>query len=320
MIKEYLSILIVIGGICEAPPRITDKKGAILTEILTIATYFNYTPANSKPDDITALYSFTHKIFLRPEGSERYDETAIQHYHRLCAPLSLPQKQKLIESFKKLGNINPIYPKKKTHDYIVIQGATVPTMRHRLMFLVKLIEDNKIQLSAKTRIIFLVGERSLYASETSKVLLDPFPYEKDPTWQKPAHLPKDERDAAKFIWSQLKLPPALRDLNPHFTDTQKAPGSSRAQTRDCIQTWLKTDHVKGNILMVSSNPYINYQEGVVKLAIKKAGLENEIQVDSVGPEMRIENENIDIVLGVALDTLARTIFIEKQRQDLSSVS
>ncbi|AIK96321.1 hypothetical protein [Candidatus Odyssella acanthamoebae] len=317
MIKKYLSALIFMGGLCEAQASVTDKKGAILPEVLNIASFFNYTPSDSNSYDIAHLNTFAHKTFLRPHGSERYEDRAIQHYKKLCAMLSLGQKQKLIESFRKLGGIDPLYPKKKDPDYIVIQGATVPAMRERLMFLVKLIEDKKIKLSVNTKIIFLVGERALFQSETPDVLLNPSPYEKDPNWQRPDHLPTDEREAAKFIWFQLKLPAALRDLQPHFTDAQKNPGNSRAQTQDCIQMWLKTDHVKGNLLMVSSNPYINYQESVVKLAIKKAGLENNIQIDSVGPGMTIENTDIDIVLGIALDTLARTIFTEKQQREAS---
>ncbi|MBW8308758.1 MAG: hypothetical protein K0M45_03825 [Candidatus Paracaedibacteraceae bacterium] len=314
MTIKYLLTLICLVSLSKTQASIVDKKGIILPEVLKIVSIFKYAPPCNSPD-LSHLNSFVHQVFLRPADSERYEKKAIQHYKKLCAPLSLDQKQSLLESFRSLGDIDSVYPVHQTYDYIVIQGATVPTMRHRLMFLVHLIENDKIKMTVNTKIIFLVGERGLYSTETPEVLLDPSPYENDPNWQLPPILPSDEREAAKVIWAQLKLPKELRDIHPYFTNTSKQAGSSRAQTQDCIEDWLKNNKVKGRMLMISSNPYISYQEGVVNLAITKAGLSNEIQVEPAGPKIPQENENIDVVLGIALDTLARTIFIEKQRQD-----
>ncbi len=315
MIKKSLLTLIGLASICNVQAGIVDKKGNILPEVLNIVSMFNYELSENKTININALNSFVPEVFLRPADSERYEEKAIQHYKKLCAPLSFDQKQSLLESFRRLGDIDSVYPVHQTYDYIAIQGATVPTMRHRLMFLVHLIENDKIKIKANTKIIFLVGERALYQSETSEVLLNPSPYEKDPKWQPPQTLPPDERQAARMIWAQLKLPKALRNTQPYFTNTSKQAGTSRAQTQDCIQDWLKTHHAEGRILMISSNPYISYQEGVVNLAVAEAGFAEKVQVDPAGPGMSIDNQDLDIVLGLALDTLARTISIEKQRQN-----
>lgn len=150
------------------------------------------------------LNALAQTYFLRPKDTERMSSEAIQHYKKLCAGLSSHQKQQIINLFYNLGYITSIYPKKNsTPDIILIQGTTVSSMRERLMFLAKNIEKGIIHLKPETEIVFLVGERSLFSTETKEVLVNPSPYIKDPKWHIPKILPFDEREASKLIWDQL---------------------------------------------------------------------------------------------------------------------
>ncbi|WP_198027335.1 hypothetical protein [Candidatus Paracaedibacter symbiosus] len=268
------------------------------------------------PDKISEWSDFAQKNFLRPKSSERLDKKAISHYKQLCASLPLDDKKEILNQFNQLGHIDTINPKSTTPNHILIMGSTVQNMRKRIMFLVKLIKDQKINITPETKIVALVGERPLFESETESVLLDSSPYETDPTWKAPKNLPSDEREAARFIWGQLKLPEILRKKGLHFVDTEKKENESRAQTEDCIQTWLKIDNVKGEVTMISSNPYVGYQQSVAKLAIKKAGLENEVHLEGVGSAASFEEEDIEVILGLLLDNLAREIYTEKQIKEL----
>lgn len=315
MIKRIFSIVLLLGNISISSAKVWDAQGHPIPEVREISSYFPQVDPLIDFSNLSQLDEYAQKYFLRPKGSERLDEKAIHHYKKLCNGLSTAAKEKLLTLFNKLGYVEAIYPKNKTPDYICIQGSTVPTMRERLMFLAKLVEEEKIILTDKTKIVALVGERPLFKSETTAVLLDPSPWQIDPMWQAPEVLPTDEREAALFIWQQLKLPKALRERSILFVDAKKKQGESRAQTVDSTQTWLETEQVEGDILMISSNPYISYQEAVMNYAIKKAGLHQQVHVEGTGCGTK-SIKDIDVELGILLDTLAREIHMEKEKKQI----
>ncbi len=149
---------------------------------------------------IQELNAVAQKHFLRPKNAERMSNKAIEHYKKLCSGLPLLQKKKIISMFYDLGYISSVYPKKNLNpEIILIQGSTVQNMRERLMFLAKIIQKNVVHLKKETQIVFLVGERKLFGTETKEVLLNSEPYVQDPKWSFPEVLPKDEREAAKLV-------------------------------------------------------------------------------------------------------------------------
>ncbi len=306
MLKKCISIFLLFWNISFSQAMITDDKGQLLPEVLEIVACFNSNPENSA--DIFKLNDFAQQKFLRPKGAERLDEKSLSHYKKLCAGLSVSVKEKILNLFKRLGDIDPVYPIHKNPNYICIQGSTIPSMRERLMFLSQLVDEQKINISPTTKIVFLTGERTLFKSETTAVLLNSAPFAMDPSWKAPHTLPDDEVGAAKLIWNQLKIVAPLRASQPLFVDAKKRNGNARAQTEDSTQAWLTSNNIRGIVAMVSSNPFVGYQLEVMKLAIKKASLENEIQVEGMGNAATIEGQEIDISLGILLDNLARTIY------------
>lgn len=267
------------------------------------------------------MNTLAQAYFLRPKHAERMSDEAIQHYKKLCSGLSQRQKEQIINFFYNFGYIAPVYPKRNTRpDIILIQGSTVPNMRERLMFLAKNIEKGIVVLGSETQIVFLVGERPLFSTETKEILLNPAPYLKDPQWHIPEILPHDEREASKLVWSQLKLPAALREKQPVFIEASKQPGTTRAQTMDCVQLWLQKtapqEHKK--VLMISDNPYIQYQKDIVMLGISKAGLNNSFDIEGGGRSFDIETQDIDITIGLLMDTLARVLYVENQLHEIKN--
>lgn len=313
MLKTFISVFLLLWNISPSQAMITDDKGQLLYEVFEIASYFDSKLGNST--DILKLNDFAQQKFLRPQRAERLDEKSLSHYKKLCARLSAKTKKKILSLFKQLGDIDPIYPIHNNPHYICIQGSTISSMRERLMFLSQLVDEKKIHISPSTKIVFLTGERTLFKSETTTVLLNPAPFAIDSSWKVPQILPGDEAEAAKFIWNQLKIAAPLRTMQPLFINAKKKNGNTRAQTEDSTQAWLTSNNVRGIVAMVSSNPFIGYQLEVMKLAIKKAGLENEIQAEGMGNAATIEQQDIDISLGILLDNLARTIYtVVKSKQ------
>jgi len=265
------------------------------------------------------LNTLAQAHFLRPKNAERMSNEAIQHYKKLCSGLSKQQKEKIINLFYNLEYIASIYPKRNTNpDIILIQGSTVPNMRERLLFLAKNVEEGIIHLKPETQIVFLVGERPLFSTETKEILINPSPYLKDPNWHIPNILPHDEREASKLIWAQLKLPLSLKEKKPIFIEATKQQDLARAQTMDCVQLWLQKmtpqDHQK--VLMISNNPYIQYQKNVTELGIAKAGFNKLFDVEGAGRSFDINDQDIDITIGILMDTLARVLYVENQLQEI----
>ncbi|MBN9413465.1 MAG: hypothetical protein J0H12_06045 [Candidatus Paracaedimonas acanthamoebae] len=274
-----------------------------------------------KKATIQELNALAQRHFLRPKHAERMSKEAIQHYKKLYSRLSIEQKKEIIKYFYDLGYITSVYPKRNVcPDIILIQGSTVPDMRERLMFLAKNIENGIIFFKPETQIVFLVGERTLFLTETKEVLLNTSPYLKDPHWNIPKILPLDEREASKLIWDQLQLPSSLREKKPIFIEATKQQNSTRAQTMDCVQLWLQktTPQAHKKVLMISNNPYIHYQKDVTDLEISKAGFNNFFDIEGIGRSFDLDNQNIDITIGILMDTLARVLYVENQRQEMLS--
>lgn len=315
MLKNFISIFLLLWNILPAQAIITDDKEQLRPEVLEIVACFNSKLGSCA--DILKLNNFAQEEFLRPNGAERVDEKSISHYKKLCRRLHVKTKEKILNLFRRLGDIGPVYPLYKNPNYICIQGSTVSSMRERLMFLSQLVDEKKINILPETEIVFLVGERALFKSETTSVLLNPAPFAINPLWKAPKVLPDNEAEAAKLIWNQLKIAAPLRAKQPLFVDAKKRIGNSRAQTEDSTQAWLTSSNVKGTIAMISSNPFVGYQLEIMKLAIKKVGLENEVQIEGMGGAAPIEGQDIDISLGILLDNLARTIYTLVKSKQIS---
>ncbi len=305
--QEIIKIFFFFSHILNGSPEILS--GTRLQEIF-----------EQEEATIQELNALAQKHFLRPKNAERMSNKAIEHYKKLCSGLSLLQKKQIINMFYDLGYISSIYPKKNINpDIILIQGSTVQNMRERLMFLAKIIQEDLVRLKKETQIVFLVGERKLFSTETKEVLLNSKPYIQDLKWSFPKNLPKDEREASKLVWNQLKLPVILREKIPLFIEATKQQGEARAQTMDCVQLWLQHNiplsHKK--VLMVSNNPYVQYQVNVTELGILKAGFSNHFDVEGIGRSFDInENEDIDITIGILMDTLARVLYVKNQFEQL----
>jgi hypothetical protein len=308
--QEIMKIFFFFSHVLNSSPHVLPKER--LHQIF-----------EEKEATVQEVNALGQAYFLRPKHAERMSDEAIQHYKKLCSGLSAPQKEEIINLFYNLGYIASTYPKKNINpDIILIQGSTVSNMRERLMFLAKNIEKGLVHLKPETQIVFLVGERPLFSTETKEVLLNPSPYLKDSNWQPPQVLPQDEREASKFIWAQLQLPSSLREKTPLFIEATKQQSATRAQTMDCVQLWLKNilQRSQKSVLMVSNNPYIQYQKNVTELGILKGGFNNYFDVEGIGRSFDLSEEDIDITIGILMDTLARVLYIENQLQEINMQS
>ena len=271
--------------------------------------------ANSKLS-VTELNRIAQKAFLRPKKSERLSPEAFAHYKILCSSLSLKEQREIINLFQKIGDIDAVYPADTDPlpDYILIQGSTVPNMRQRVMFLADLIITGKLKLKEATKIIFLAGERALFASENHDVLMNTAPYKSNKEWHiQKENLPTDEREAAEMVWHQLDLPNELKIKEPLFVKSEKKASETRARTEDCAETWLNQEDVnEGIYYVISSNPFVYYQKRMTELKFRQAGYKENYIFKGLGKEASLKDQPLEVSIGVLMDNLARCLYVETE--------
>lgn len=247
--------------------------------------------------------------FLRPANLER-DQLAYSLFNEQIVPYDTPEIRTL---FKELGDIEAVYPSHKPFRYILLNGATVPTMRLRLQELIHLVTSGKLPLPDGVQIVFLTGERDLFESETRGVLLNPAPLPQNSQWSPPPshQLPQTEYQAAQWIWAQTDLPPILRNTSIVFVNAPKKEGR-RPDTLGTVEAWIQTNPEPGHCLSVSNQPFVFYQELTTRMIFQKTGLDRRgFTVEGVGGAA-----SHDVLLSLLLDNLARTLFLTLQEKKL----
>lgn len=309
--------------------KVVDEKGNPLPEVIQIFKHFSPLLKNSKAIpkgkveailngsdveriSLTDLNKLAQETFKRPLGMERRD---IGEFNKKFIPYDSEEVRAL---FKKLGDIDAVFPSKKTIDYVFLHGGTIKIMRTRIMFFVKAYESGQLNLSKDVKIVFLTGDRALYPEEDKNTLLNAYPYKTRVHWKAPKDFPKNEFEAAKFIWEQLEMPVELRKLPVNFVNAPRPKilhdGLARPHTRDTIATWIyENPKAKpGHCLSVSNNPYIYYQQLVLEnVFLKVKRWQYEFSIEGIGAQA---SPKIEIAL--LLDNLARVLFLEVEKKTL----
>jgi hypothetical protein len=292
---------------------ILDEEGKPHPEVIKICRKFQ--PDLGEMSSLEELNKVGQEKFLRPAKTERLSKEAIQHYQRLCSSLSPEDQLEILEAFRRIGDIEPVYPLRKDPNYILIQGSTISNLRERIMFISFLLEKEKIKLLPNTKIVFLMGDRKLFDSETKEVLLDPTPFKLRQDWQHPEILPTNELDLGEFAWGQLDLPRELQEQTPIFVKAAKKTDALRAQTEDCVKEFLEKHDVpeKSTFLVISGNPFVYYQKRVTELMFKKSGHSGKgFSFEAAGDTANTEEVKQVIAIGILMDNLARTLYTETQ--------
>jgi hypothetical protein len=313
MLRISITFIIMAFSSFDVWGVVLNKKGAPLPEVTRI--FEKFIPKLGPTPSLTELNKLAQKDFLRPAKTERLSKEAIVHYKKLCAPLSLKTQDEIMDGFRKIGDIDPVYPLTTEPNYVLIQGSTISDLRERIMFLASLVNKKKIALLPETKIVFLLGDRDLFKSETKEILLNPAPFKQSEDWTVPKTLPRNELDLGEFAWKQLDLPPVLKGKSPLFVKAPKKPGAPRAQTEDCVRKFLEQQDipVHSRFMIISGNPFIYYQKRVTELVFKKLGYANKGFVfEAVGNAPDVNKFDKCITIGILMDNLARTLYTETQ--------
>jgi len=207
------------------------------------------------------------------------------------------KREQLLPLFAALGYVNSLYANNKEYDYVFVLGSLAENVRKRLAFLK---EEWKRGVHVP-QIVLLGSARPLNPKiETEDMLLNDqsiLPFR--PGWHPDGTLPTTEYEMMKFIAEQADLP---QDIRTRITvlNTPMKPGGARADTQDTINTWLATKPEPGSILAISHQPYVLYQDAVIRSLLPK-----NFSVETIGSAAK-PNERV----AMYLDSLARVIYQE----------
>ena len=250
-----------------------EIKKVMNENFLKLLTKFNIEHDGTLED----IVKKTQAQWLRKPGTERWEMD------------NIVVDDEAEEIFKKLGFINMVIPKESQYDYCLVLGASAPRIKNRLDFLIK-IWDEGVRFN---RIFVLTGQRKLDSIGDSLPHLEFYETEIS-----------TETDYIKFLVKKADFPQDLRDIIC-FIDTPTPRGKSRPSTDDTVKFWLE-DHepIPGSCLCISSQPFINYQDSVLKTFL----LPLNFKVETVGFfDRSIFNKSI------VLDSIARFLYQEKNR-------
>ena len=202
--------------------------------------------------------------------------------------------QQLLPFLQKVGCIDPITAQKNVYDYALVLGATGAIMQERLDFLWQ-----EYQRGVRFhQVVLLTGQRDLDES------VEIFP-ENCAT----------ETDLLVYLFEKSPLCGKIPCL---LIDSPKIPIGEgilrRPNTAKTVVDWYATRPLPGSCLAISNQPFVGYQEAVIRTFLPA-----EFTVEAVGPMAKIsENFGEPRYVAVLLDNFAKWFYAELQCKNSNS--
>ncbi len=226
---------------------------------------------------------------------EKYGRKGTEERFTLKEKGILKTKREQIKPiFAELGMIDAVYPSSNTFDYVIVLGATLESMRDRLRFLIKLIDNKKLTLTNKTKFYIASGDRELFSHEDPMSSALPF----RSGWQPKGPTPKTEGEGAHWVIDQMipsqKIRERFKVLTAPKRFDEKEKKWVRPHTGNNISILLREvgNNIDGKkFLFISSNPYVYYQLSVIGREFMDNGLSArsiEVAGEKSSPSTKIE--------------------------------
>ncbi len=214
-------------------------------------------------------------------------------------------RDQLMPIFKELGFVDEVCPQitDVPYDNALLLSNVAPDVRLRWAHLKYLWDQgtrfNKVVvLSAAIPLLPVYESKEVLLTENKGIL----PFRK--SWEFDGVLPTNQTEMIDFIREQSDLPTAWDRIPQVWIDTPMKTNGARPNTADTVNYWLKDKPKPGTCLSVTNQPYVLYQDSVVRTLLPK-----EFELTTVGTKA-----GNDCSVGLYLDTIARTLFQENKRR------
>ena len=189
------------------------------------------------------------------------------------------KREEILPIIEKMGYFDEKRAQESSYRYGVVLGSLHASVKRRIAFL---IEEWKRGVRFEA-VVFLTGQRKLHPEKE--------PFEGLET----------ETEMMIWAWKNAEMPMELRSLPFVAIDAKPHPFRQRPNTLITVQTWLAQNPQPGKCLVVSCQPYLNYQYQILRMVLPET-----FEIEIVGPSGGRQNP-----LSVLLDTVARTEIIKK---------
>ncbi|MES1224614.1 MAG: hypothetical protein ABUT20_54485, partial [Bacteroidota bacterium] len=241
---------------------------------------------------LATIVAETQKAWLRPKDRERWEiQECFENYSTV-----------ILETAQALGIIEDLKPRQKYYDYALLHGSDIHDVKERLGYLIKLAMD---EISFNSLII-LSGPRPLDPTiENHEILHQQHRDLKNKiNWNAKSKHPETEIEMIEYIFNQVVLPEGLQ-VPTYFISSPICKSSDghikRPTTATTVETWLATNPSPGTCLAISNQPYVIYQDAVLKNLLPTSFF-----LETVGPALPHNKRNT--LCGEILDTIARILY------------
>lgn len=273
--RIFLIFFVLLATISGFAKGVVDEKGAPTPELLKLLTLLQV------PHDhhLESIVKMTQQMWVEP-GKERWELQEKQPEKKAMAwPL-----------LKAIGCIDAIHAQEKEYDYALVLGALRSRIELRLAFLYREWQ-NGVRFK---EIVFLTGQRDLNAQMEN--------------------IPQgiaSETELMKFLYDSLNFSPEFRAIPLKIIDAPKQIREGgclkRPNTADTVMLWLAQNPKPGKCLIISDQPFVTYQDAVLRLLLPQ-----DFQVETIGDSAQ---ENLPFA--VYLDNLAKWLLQEQMILEFS---
>lgn len=262
-----VKLLHAAGAYGEVP-----EAGAVLTDGQADAV-LKHVQFNSASQAADWLLEATQKTMLRTPGKERFesvDNAKLEAVRDQLEPL-----------LKEVGLTEARRPQKSQYDHVLVLGAMQEAADNRIEVVRQMWQEG-VRFD---KIALLGSERPLVADREPAA----------------ATVPTEHAMMEKlFIEKSAQWPDDLKQVPVNSIDVMMKADGTRPNTYDTVAAWRDTKPKTGNVLVISNQPYVDYQAEAVK-----AALPDGYKVEAVGAPV----DEKTMRMNVAFDALARKIHV-----------
>lgn len=248
---------------------LVDEQGGISSELKALIELFPVEHDGS----LSSLVAATQSHWMQ-KGRKRWEFT----------PIITSNTAHYLHCVKMLDCHDDILPEKKQYDYAILLGATVPRMRSRLVFL----KRNWAQAVRFPKLVFLCSKRPIEPQADGSIAL------------------RTEEEAGMSLIQEILQEEVLNNIQLICISVpleNKDEKSVFPNTADTLASWLSSSPMPGSCLFISSQPFIHYQDAIVRSMLPK-----HFFFETVGPMSTLE-----VPASILLDTVAKWLYVESQQ-------
>lgn len=269
MLKKLFLYITLLSSFIQAQatgPALLTEDGKTAPALIEITRLFDMEDC----EDWNSLLAYSQTYWLQ-RGLERWD----------FPQLSENRLSEFTHLFQELGLMDEVGASKTEYTYALLLGSTESNMKERIAFLISEWKRG-VRFSC---VALLTGERAL-----------------DPKIEPATGAHTTEAELLMHLWNTMASE-ELQQLPLIIVNSPKREGQTRPTTADTVIDFVASSPQAGSCLAFSSQPFVGYQQSVLK-----THLPSTFSIETIGPARKFPAS-----MSIYLDTIAKWLYQENIR-------